>query len=53
MSVNGIIKRKKTDSKLNPYECAMVKDFELYNVNTGSAEIEKWSILSIKVDYVK
>ena len=27
------------DSQLNPYECAMVNDFELYNVHTESAEI--------------
>ena len=29
------------DSQLNPYECAMLSDFELYNVHAESAEIEK------------
>ena len=30
----------------------MLNDFELYNVQTESAEIEKWFILSTEVDYV-
>ena len=42
--------KRKTD--LNSYECAMLNDFELYIVHRVSAEIEKWSILSTKVDYV-
>ena len=29
------------DLKLNPYECAMLNDFELYNICAESAEIEK------------
>ena len=43
MNVTEIIK-KKTDSKLNPYECAMLNDFVLYNIYADIAEIEKWSI---------
>ena len=31
----------------------MVNDFELYNVNAESAEIEKQSILNTKFDYVE
>ena len=48
---NGIIKR--TNSKLNPYEYAMLIDFELCSVYAESAEIEKWFILSTKEDNVE
>ena len=37
------------DSQLNLYEFAMLNDFEIYNVPTESAEIEKWSILNTKL----
>ena len=37
MKENGMIK-KKTDSELNPYECAMLYDFELHNIHAESAE---------------
>ena len=42
---------EKADSKLNPDECAMLNDFEIYIVHAESAETEKRSILSTKVDY--
>ena len=42
----------KIDSQLHPYECAMLNDFEFYNVPVVRAEIEKWSILNSKIDYV-
>ena len=42
-----------TDYKLNPYECAMLNYFELYNVYAESAKIEKWSILRTKGDDVE
>ena len=45
--------KEKADSKLNPYECTMLNDFELCNVHAVSAEIEKWTILSTKVDYAE
>ena len=41
------------DLQLNHYECAMLNDFELYNVHAKSAESEKWSILNIKIDWVE
>ena len=31
----------------------MLNDFETYNVHVESAEIEKWSILNTKIDYVE
>ena len=31
----------------------MLNDFELYNVHTECAEIEKWSILFIKMSYIE
>ena len=31
----------------------MLNDFEFYNVQAESAEIEKWSILSTNIDYVE
>ena len=30
-------------SQLNPYECVMLNDFELYNIHAASAKLEKWS----------
>ena len=33
--------KTKTDSKLNPHECAMVNNFELYDIHAEGAEIEK------------
>ena len=45
--------KQQTDSQLNPYECAMLKDFELYNVHSQIAEREKWSILTTNKDYVE
>ena len=44
--------KPKIDSQLNPYECAVLNDYELYNGHGESAEIDKWSILNIKIDYV-
>ena len=43
---------EKGDADLNPYQSAMLNDLELYSVHTESAEIEKWSAVSTKVDYV-
>ena len=31
----------------------MLNDFELYSVHAETAKIEKWSILSTKIDYVE
>ena len=31
----------------------MFNDFELYSIHAEDAEIEKWYILSIKMDYIK
>ena len=36
--------KTKVDLQLNPYEYGMLNDFELYNINTESPEIYKWSI---------
>ena len=41
------------DPELNPYECVMLNDFTFYNVHAKGAEIEKWCILSTKLDYVE
>ena len=41
--------KQQTDSHLKPCECAMLNDFEIYNVHAKSAEIEKWLILSAKL----
>ena len=38
------------DLQLNPYECAMLNDFELCNVHAESAEISRWSLLNSKID---
>ena len=35
-------------SQLNSYDCAMLNDFELYNVHAKSAEKQKCSILHTK-----
>ena len=32
--------KQKIDSQLNPYECAMLNDFEFKDVHAESAEIE-------------
>ena len=45
--------KEKSDSDLCSYEDAILNDIELFNVHTESAEIEKWPILSRKVDNVK
>ena len=45
--------KPQTDSQLNPYECAISNDFELYNIHSDNAEIEKWSIVNTKIDYVE
>ena len=45
--------KQQIKSYLNHHECAMLNYFELYNVHAESAEIEKWSILNTKVDYVE
>ena len=45
--------KPQVDIQLNPIECAMLNDFELYIVHAESAEIEKWSILNTKIDYVE
>ena len=37
-----------TDLQLNPCECSMLNDFELYNINAESAEIEKNGSFSIQ-----
>ena len=42
-----------TDYKVNPNECAMCNDLELYNVHVESIKIEKWSILRAKVYYTE
>ena len=42
----------KTDLKLNPYECAILSDFELYNTHAERDKIEKQSILRTKIDCV-
>ena len=44
---------EKSDSHLNPYECVVFNDFELFKVHTECAEIENWSHLSTKIDYVE
>ena len=31
----------------------MLNEFELYNIHAESPEIEKWSILNAKIDYVE
>ena len=49
----GISNEENTDSNLNPYENAMLNDFEVYNFNTESVYIEKCSILSMKVEYIE
>ena len=41
-----------SNDKLNPYECAMINDFELYTDHTERVEIKKWSILTTRNDYV-
>ena len=33
--------KPQVDLQLNPYECAMLNDFELCNVHAESAEIDK------------
>ena len=38
--------RLQIDSQLNPFECAMLDDFEFYNVHAESTDIEKWSVLN-------
>ena len=43
---------QQTDCKLNHCECTKLNDFELYNVNDESTEID-WSALRTKADYVK
>ena len=40
-------------SKLNSYEYTMLNDVGLYNVHAKGAEIEKWSNISAKIDYVE
>ena len=45
--------KQQNDLQLIPYECAMLHDFELYNDHAESAEIEKWSILHRKIDYIE
>ena len=45
--------KPKVDLQINAYNCAMLNDFELYNVHAESAEIDKWSILNTKIDYIK
>ena len=45
--------KQQTDSKLKIYDCAILNDFELYNVHAESTEIERWSILTTKVDKVE
>ena len=44
---------KKSDSKPNPYGCAMFNHFELHNVHAESVGIERLPIFSVKVDYVE
>ena len=36
--------KPQVDSHLNPHECGMLTDFQLYNVHSESAEIGKWSV---------
>ena len=45
--------KQQTDSKLNPNECTMLRDFELYNVHTDSTDIEKRSIFSTEINCVE
>ena len=40
-------------SYLNPYKCAVLNAFELYNVHVESVEREKYSILNSKIYYVE
>ena len=37
---------------LNHYECAMHHKFEVYNDHAKCAEVEKYSILITKINYV-
>ena len=41
------------DSQLNPHECTMLNDFELYCIHAERAEIEKWSIHNTKSNYIE
>ena len=45
--------KSQVDLQLNSYKCALLNDFEVYNVHTESAEIDKWSILNTKIDYME
>ena len=45
--------KQQIGSQVNPYECAILNSFVLYNFHTESAEIEKWSILNTNTDYVQ
>ena len=45
--------KSQLDLQLNPYECAMLNNFKSCNVHAEIAEIEKWSILNTKLDYVE
>ena len=38
------------DLQLNPYECPMLNDLELYIVHAESAEMDKWSVFNTKID---
>ena len=44
--------KEKADFKLNPCECALLNDVELYIVNAECVEIEKWSFSQDKSTYV-
>ena len=47
------VEKPQNDSQLNPYEYVMLNDLELFNIQAESAEIEKWSSLSTKIDNVE